>query len=100
MLLIALGLDYGCHFAVLCGLGLWYDRIAGQETNLVFVLGIAILCFGNNILETIHDYSFVSSESQAMGDMEVDTLHHFFSIHFSFTFPSSPRVNTIALQNL
>lgn len=38
-----LGLDQDYHFAVLCNPGLQYDRITGQETNLVFVLSIAVI---------------------------------------------------------
>lgn len=41
------GLGLGYHVVVLCNTDLWYDKTVGRDTNLVFVLSIAI----NSVLQ-------------------------------------------------
>lgn len=83
-------------FILLCYVSLTSDLTRSFMMKLIWCLYSALqasLCFGNNIVEAVSNYSFcfVSLVSWDTEESREDTFHCYLSFPLSFTSPSSPR---------
>lgn len=96
-----------CPVAVLCNTDLWYDRIAGSETNLVVLFSalLSTLYFRKHLSKTLNNYTFYLfySEIQSMEETPpfINPFSRLVTIPLeNFKYPLDVQTSTFLLLRL